>query len=68
MRFRALKTMSRDDFRKHKLLQFIALRDIEAEEELLVDCSEKVMFLKLNNPYTLKESRTKSESSKYIAH
>lgn len=42
MKFRALKTLSREDSRKHELPQVDVRRDVKVEEELFVDSSERV--------------------------
>lgn len=44
MLFKALRTMSREDFGKQKLLQVFALKNTKIGEELFLDWGEKFIF------------------------
>lgn len=51
MQFKALRTLSREYFRKHELIKALAYRNVKVKEKRLVDYTEKLIFEKVTLPF-----------------
>lgn len=67
MQFTDSRTTSGAKFRKHKLVQVAALRNMKLVEELFMSCGEMILLQQVSSKHFFEKCRKKNEESKNSA-
>lgn len=65
VQFIASKTVWKEDFKKHKLLQMVALLKSKVDKEHSLNYGEKFILLHVDSRHVFEESRMRTDVAKY---